>query len=161
LLPRTFAIYRDLWKTVPGTIPIDTVIESIAGVNIEEILMFTFAFTGRSQKTGGYFRLYTDVDSTDPELIALFERERQQAFVNWLTCGYKTFRELSREGLAEIPSPSHEKQRFKPPVEVPDPQTGSESAARRATGLHRPPPAPGTRACHPRPVLRTQKLFEN
>jgi hypothetical protein len=131
LLPRTFAIYRDLWKAVPGTIEINSVIKGIAGVNIEEILMFTFAFTGQSRKVGGYFRLYTDVDSTDPELIALFERERQQAFVNWLTCDYKTFRELSREGLAGLPSPSHEKQRFNPllkyPILKPDrnPQPGA------------------------------------
>jgi hypothetical protein len=119
LLPRSFAIYRDLWKTVPGTVALDSVLENTAGVNLEEVLMFTFAFTGQSSKAGGYFRLYTDVDTADSEVVALFRHERQQSFVNWLTCDYKTFRVQAREGLAQIPSPSYEKQRFNPLLKYP------------------------------------------
>jgi len=119
LLARSLAIYRDLWNTVPGTVAIDSVIESIAGVNIEEILMLTFAFTGRSTAQGGYFRLYAQVDSTDPEVLAWFRQERQQSFVNWLTSDYGAFRLQAREGLAKIPSPAYEKQRFNPLLRYP------------------------------------------
>lgn len=119
LLARTLAVYRDLWKTVPNAVEIESVIESIAGVNIEEILMFTFAFTGQSSKTGGYFRLYGKVDSTDPVLFALFSPAKQQSFVNWLSCDYRTFRAQAREDLISIPSASYEKQRFNPLLKYP------------------------------------------
>jgi hypothetical protein len=119
LLARSIAIYRDLWNAVPGTIAIDSVIEGIAGVSIEEILMFTFAFTGRSNKQGGYFRLYADIDSTDAEVLAWFKQERQQSFVNWLTSDYRAFRLQAREELAKIPSPTYEKHRFNPLLKYP------------------------------------------
>lgn len=124
LLPRSLAIYRDLWKRVSGTVAIDSVIEDIAGVSIEEVLMFTFAFTGQSTNQGGYFRLYADIDSTDPEVLAWFRQERQQSFVSWLTSDYRAFRLQAREALANIPSPAYERQRFNPllrhPILKPD-----------------------------------------
>jgi hypothetical protein len=119
LLSRTLAIYRDLWSSVPGTVGINSVIESIAGINIEEILMFTFAFTGQSTNQGGYFRLYENVKSTDPEVLAWFRQERQQSFVKWLACDYKAFRLQARDGLAKMPSPAYERQRFNPLLRYP------------------------------------------
>jgi len=124
LLARSLIIYRDLWKTVPGSVPIESVIQSIAGLAIEEILMFTFAFTGQSHKSGGFFRLYAKVDSSDPEMIGMFSLAKQQAFINWLSCDYQAFRVQAREHLAKIPSPSYERQRFNPllkhPILTPD-----------------------------------------
>lgn len=119
LLARSLAIYRDLWQTVPKTVPVKSVIEGIAGISIEEILMFAFAFSQQSSKPGGFFRLYTDVDSTDPQVVAIFSQEKQQAFVNWISCDYKTFRAQSKEGRTKLPSPNYEKQRFNPLLKYP------------------------------------------
>ena len=63
--------------------------------------------------------MYKDVDSNDPEVRAWFREERQQSFVNWLTTDYRAFRLQSRDGLAKIPSPEYEKQRFNPLLRYP------------------------------------------
>ena len=119
LLPRSFAIYRDLWSRVADTVDINSVVEKIAGCGIEDVLMFTFAFTGQSLKSGGYFRLYTGVDSTDAELVGLFAREKQERFVNWLSCDYGAFRSQSRAHLKKLPGPKYEKERFNPLLKHP------------------------------------------
>ena len=119
LLPRSLAIYRDLWSKVADTVDIATVVEDIAGCGIEDILMYTFAFTAKSLKNGGYFRLFTSVDSDDAELVELFAEEKQVRFVNWLSCDYNTFRDQARTHLRKLPDPKYEKQRFNPLLRYP------------------------------------------
>src|SRR5690349_5694012 len=80
LLPRSLCLYRDLWEKVSGTVSIESVVHTISGLGIEEIFSFAFAFTGQSR--GGYFRLYTEVDSNDPEIISIFNSTKQRAFVD-------------------------------------------------------------------------------
>jgi hypothetical protein len=119
LLPRSLAIYKHLWDTVPNTVEVKSVIEKISGVTFEEIFLFTYAFTGQSTKSGGYFRLYTNVDSTEPTVIGFFRKERQQLFVDWLSCDYKKFRFEAKQEFSKIPSVFYEKQRFNPLLKFP------------------------------------------
>lgn len=119
LLPRSFAIYRDLWNTVASTIPVDSVIKTISGSSIEDILTFTYSYVGQSHKTGGFFRLYNAVDSDDKNIIELFDKEKQQAYIDWLTSNYKMFREKAREEFKKIPGSVYEKQQFNPLLKYP------------------------------------------
>jgi len=117
LLPRTFAIYRDVWPRVPNTIPVGGVIEQISGLKIEEVLIMAYAFSKRAQ--GGFFRLYPDSLTTDPRIKDIFTLEKQQSFVNWMARGYREFREESKAERKKLPSSYYEKFRFNPLVKYP------------------------------------------
>lgn len=122
LIPRTLAIYRNLWGQVSraNAVNIQKAIQNISGITLEEILIFSFAFCGTSKK--GFFRIYEQVDSTGKKVIELFNKKRQLAFVNWISCNYSGFREKAK--IEKAPHPYFEKHRFNPlitnPIIVPD-----------------------------------------
>ena len=117
LLPRAFAIYRDLWPQVPDAIPIREAIESISGLGIEEILLMAFAFSGRAAK--GFFRIYPDAVTTDERIRDISTKEKQLSFVNWISCGYREFRERARAEMQAMPNSSYERNRFNPLIKYP------------------------------------------
>ncbi|HEX7999368.1 MAG TPA: hypothetical protein VF528_13360 [Pyrinomonadaceae bacterium] len=117
LLPRIFAIYRDLWPEVSKAVPIQKAIESISGLGIEDILVLCFSFSMRART--GFFRTYPDELTTDERIKDIFTRDKQQAFVDWVSCGYKKFRELSKAELKKAPGPLYDKFRFNPLVRYP------------------------------------------
>lgn len=117
LLPRVLAIYRDLWPQVYGAAPIGNSIKSISGLSIEEILLMTFAFSGRA--ANGFFRLYPESVTTDERIRSTFTQEKQRSYVNWISCGYKEFRERSRVGRRAMPSSTYERNRFNPLMKYP------------------------------------------
>lgn len=117
LLPRTFAIYRDLWPRLPKAIPIENVIEKISGLNIEDVLVMGYAFSKRAGK--GFFRRYPQNLTTDPRIENVFTQDKQLAFVDWVSIGYPRFREESNESRKKAPSPLYDKYRFNPLVNHP------------------------------------------
>lgn len=117
LLQRTFAIYRDLWPRVQNVLPVRNTIESISGLDIEELLVLCFAFTNRA--SNGFFRLYPENLTTDRRISHIFTQEKQQRFVDWISRNYREFREQSKAELKKVPAPSYEKYRLNPLVKLP------------------------------------------
>lgn len=122
LLPRTLIIYRDLWNTVADSTQVDvaSAIQSFCGLNLQEMLVLSLAFSGRAKN--GFFRLYERIDKYPNVVKDYFYLHKQQAFVNWISCNYSEFRSQSR---ADLPLESqYEKFRFNPlfvkPAIIPD-----------------------------------------
>lgn len=122
LLPRTLIIYGDLWNTVAASNQIDIAdaIKSLCGLNLQEILVLSLAFSERAKN--GFFRLYEEIDKYPNSIKKYFCINKQQAFANWISCSYSDFRSLSRAELP--PATEYEKFRFNPlclkPVIIPD-----------------------------------------
>jgi hypothetical protein len=118
-LPRTLAIYRNLWSLVPEAVPIDAAITSVTGLSIEELLVLCFAFSGQTNKTQGFFRTYPEDRLSDERERQFFSKEKQEAFVRWISCDYKTFRQMSKAELLKVHDPSFEKFRLNPLLTYP------------------------------------------
>ena len=118
-LPRTLAIYRNLWSLVPEAVPIDFAITSLTGLSIEELLVLCFAFSGQTNKTQGFFRTYPEDRLSDARERRFFSQEKQEAFVRWISCDYKTFRQMSKVELLKVHDPSFEKFRLNPLLTYP------------------------------------------
>ncbi len=118
-LPRTLAIYRNLWSLVPEAVPIHTAITSLTGLSIEELLVLCFAFSGQTNKTQGFFRTYPEDRLSDERERRFFSQEKQEAFVRWISCDYKTFRQMSKTELLKVHDPSFEKFRLNPLLTYP------------------------------------------
>ena len=124
LLSRTLAIYRDLWiqDSNIDAVDIQNAIQNISGLTLEEILIFSSAFCGKSKN--GFFRIYEHIDSSNKKIKDLFKRERQLLFVNWISCNYDSFRDKAKLELNEMPNSDYEKYRFNPliknPIIIPD-----------------------------------------
>jgi hypothetical protein len=140
-LPRTLAIYRNLWSLVPEAVPIDTAIRSLTGLSIEELLVLCFAFSGQTNKSHGFFRTYPEDRLSDEKEKQFFSQKKQEAFVRWISCDYKTFRQMSKAELLKIDAPSFEKFRFNPLVIYPAVSPDKN-------------PSPGIRQVHIVPSLR-------
>jgi hypothetical protein len=119
LLPRTFAIYRDLWPTVPGVVEIVSALRDLTGLGIEEILIMCFAYSGRAKAQQGFFRTYDDSRVQDEREKPIFTQNKQKRFVDWISCDYRTFRELSKAELKKAPDQKYEKFRFNPLAKYP------------------------------------------
>ena len=122
LLPRTLIIYENLWTKSGNCNQVDiaNAIKSFSGLNLQEILVLSFAFLGSAKN--GFFRLIEDVDQYPDTLKSYFDINKQKAFANWISCNYSYFRERSR---SDIPSAiDYEKFRFNPlllkPAIIPD-----------------------------------------
>jgi hypothetical protein len=129
LLPRTLLIYENLW-TKSGNcnqVNIADAIKSFSGLNLQEILVLSFAFSHRAKN--GFFRLFEDVDQYPDTLKYYLDINKQKAFANWISCKYSDFCSLSR--LDMPPTIDYEKFKFNPlwlkPAIIPDrnPQPGS------------------------------------
>src|SRR5205085_3797390 len=98
------------------------IIHTVSGLTLEEILIFNWAFAGR-MKNKGFFRIYPEPDSNKP-FKDIFTKDKQQCFVNWLSCDYRAFRNMAKAGLSKLPNKHHEKNRFNPltqkPIIIPD-----------------------------------------
>lgn len=123
LLPRTLIMYKDLWnnKMADGSkIDVDAAIQDISGLTLEEILILALAFTGRSEK--GFFRLYDEPEKYFDYREKYFDIEKQQAFVDFVSCSYQDFRTQLRADIP--PNISYDKFRFNPlylkPAIIPD-----------------------------------------
>lgn len=122
LLPRTLIIYENLW-TKSGKcnqVDIANAIKSFSGLNLQEILVLSLAFSGRAKN--GFFRLSEDLEQYPDTLKYYFDINKQKAFANWISCKYSDFRSLSR--LDMPPTIDYEKFRFNPllskPAIIPD-----------------------------------------
>ena len=129
LLPRTLIIYENLWAKSGNCNQVDiaNAIKSFSGLNLQEILVLSLAFSRRAKN--GFFRLIEDLEQYPDTLKYYFDINKQKAFANWISCKYSDFRSLSR---SEMPSTmDYEKFRFNPllskPAIIPDsnPQPGS------------------------------------
>ena len=120
LLPRTLIIYRSLWTTVAPQVDINSAIRNFSGLTLERILLLSAAFFGKSQN--GFFSLYENIDNCPEVLKSCFDIDQQKAFVGWISCDYKKFRELSKKEI--LPAIEYEKFRFNPlhtnPIIIPD-----------------------------------------
>jgi len=122
LLPRTLIIYRDLWNIVVDNskVDVDAAIQDISGLTLQEVLVLALAFTGKSEK--GFFRLYDELEKYPDSIKKYFDLEKQQAFVDFVSCSYQDFRTQSRTDI--LPNISYDKFRFNPlylkPAIIPD-----------------------------------------
>ncbi|MGK7908440.1 MAG: hypothetical protein AB4040_14625 [Synechococcus sp.] len=122
LLPRTLIIYRDLWNTVAdkSKVDVDAAIQDISGLTLQEILILALAFTGKAEK--GFFSLYDELEKYPDSTKKYFKLEKQQAFVDFVSCSYQDFRTQSRDDIP--PDVSYNKFRFNPlylkPAIIPD-----------------------------------------
>lgn len=128
LLPRTLIIYKDLWNKIASRNQVDiaNAIKSVSGLNLQEILVLSLAFSGRAKN--GFFRLFEDIEQYSDTVKEYFDINKQSAFANWMSCKYSDFRSLS---ISDMPSAlGYEKFRFNPlwlkPAIIPDrnPQPG-------------------------------------
>jgi len=112
LLPRTLIIYRDLWNTVTNNrqVDVDSAIYQFTGLTLQEILLLSVFFSGKSQK--GFFRLDQSIDNYPDTAKSYFDIDKQKAFVDWLSCSYSEFREQSKNKKYLPPEIEYEKFRF-------------------------------------------------
>lgn len=122
LLPRTLIIYENLWTKSGNCNQVDiaNAIKSFSGLNLQEILVLSWAFSHSAKN--GFFRLFEDVDQDPDTLKYYFDINKQKAFANWISCKYSDFRSLS---ISEMPSTmDYEKFRLNPllskPAIIPD-----------------------------------------
>jgi hypothetical protein len=129
LLPRTLIIYENLWTKSGNCNQVDiaNAIKSFSGLNLQEILVLSRAFSRRNNK--GFFRLIEDLEHYPDTQKYYLDINKQKAFANWISCNYSYFRDRSR---SDMPSAmDYEKFRFNPlwlkPAIIPDrnPQPGS------------------------------------
>lgn len=112
LLSRTLIIYEHLWSEVPGSTQADvsSAIQSFSGLTLQEMLVLSLALFHGAKN--GFFRLFEDIENCHIHLREYFEPDKQKAFANWISCGYKEFREKSR---SDMPSANeYERFRFNP-----------------------------------------------
>ena len=124
IVPRAFLIYSRLWHEVDraSNCNIENAIQEICGLSIEEILVFGYAFFGASEK--GFFRKINQSKLKNKKDEKLFSEEKQDSFIEWISCSYGEFRVKSDEMKNSLPSLEYEKNRFNPliinPVIKPD-----------------------------------------
>jgi hypothetical protein len=123
-LSRTLAIYRDLWgKADSNGIDICKSIKEISGVNLEEALFLSYLFSFSSEQ--GYFQINlrsSDSSCVNEKVANTLDFSKQKAFIDWTSCKYEMFREISQS--QSIPNPSYDKYRFnnlfKYPIIIPN-----------------------------------------
>ena len=121
LLARTLIIYRDLWNTVSDAsqVNIDTAIQSFSGLTLHEILVLGLFFSGRAKDGRFGLEEMGEYPATIKDCLTL---DKQQTFVNWISCKYEEFRSRS---VTDLPIRiEYEKFRFNPlcvkPIIIPD-----------------------------------------
>lgn len=122
LLPRTLIIYEQLWNIPKNSsqVNIGAAIQSFSGLTLQEILLLSFFFSGKMQN--GFFDLNENLDQYPENVRHYFDINKQKLFVEWLSCSYQEFRELSKKNMpSEV---KYEKFRFNPlhtkPIIIPD-----------------------------------------
>ncbi len=116
LLSRSLIIYSELWPMVgkAQSIDINNEIVKLVGLGYDEILFLSLAFSGQAKK--GFIRLYEDFKN-EHEIEKYFTKNKQEKFINWLSCGYEDFRNMSR---SDNPSDIlYDKHRFNPLIDRP------------------------------------------
>lgn len=76
--------------------------------------MLSSAYSVQTNTSKGFFRTYPEDRLSDERERLFFKQENQDAFVRWISCNYKSFRQLSKTELAKVHDPSFEKFRFNP-----------------------------------------------
>jgi hypothetical protein len=140
-LPRVLAIYKDLWSRVPNVVPITNAIKQLTGLTIEDLIVLCYAYAGQTYNAKGFFRTYPAERLSRPIETEIFSEANQKAFLDWISCDYKTFRQLSEAELEKLRDPSFERFRFNPLITYP--------AIRPVRN-----PAPGLRQVYIVPSLR-------
>jgi len=85
---RTWLLYNDIWPTVAKAqgVAASTRLSELTGVSLPQLIMFGYAYTGRSKS--GYFVPYTEqqLATLKPELGV--GPVQQQRFLDWVTTSY-------------------------------------------------------------------------
>ena len=122
LLPRTLILYRELWNTIPDSNKIDigAAIQEVSGLNLQELLVLGYTFSGLSKD--GFFRILGEIEECSETLKPYLKVNKQKAFVNWISCTYSEFRSLLKKNSP--PTLKHQQFRFNPlhlkPAIIPD-----------------------------------------
>lgn len=90
-LSRTIAIYKDIWPRLPecNQINIEQDIRDLSGLSFEEIAFLSWWF-GREVCT-------KSIAVPDNPNVQIFNKTNIDKFVNWLSCDYERFREISNK----------------------------------------------------------------
>jgi hypothetical protein len=123
-LPRTLIIYRDLWSQVEEAKKVDVkkALEDIYGLDIDEILFFSFAFCSVAKQ--GFFRVLdkNQIANFNNVLNKRINWQKQQQFIDNISSNYQDFKKELRS--EKVPSPQYEGFRFNPlattPAIIPD-----------------------------------------
>ena len=123
VLSRTFLIYSQLWNQVPEArkVNIDEAIKKISNLTIEEIVILGVAYFGGCKN--GFFRIFDENQILEKDK-QFFTKQKQNWFLEWISCSYWQFRKQSLAIQKDLPDSDYEKNRFnlleKYPVLVPD-----------------------------------------
>lgn len=124
-LPRTLEIYNKIWPQVNSHINISEAIQHISGLSLEELLALSYLFTFSSGQ--GTIQSFTNLqilnnNNINSSFLELLSKDKQNAFLNWVSCEYAKFRQELE--VSSTPSPIFKKFRFNPlfnfPVINPD-----------------------------------------
>ena len=129
-IPRTWIIYQQIWPQMKESegVDISAALQSSIGLSLHEILVLSFTFFSTAYK--GYLQVIEDLEQFPEPLRKILSLEKQQAFLDWISCSYQDFRVLSRSDT--LPSSEYEHFRFNPfyikPALTPDrsPKQGIE-----------------------------------
>ncbi|MEO0645945.1 MAG: hypothetical protein AAFZ17_07310 [Cyanobacteria bacterium J06650_10] len=129
-IPRALLLYEEIWNEVEEAKDIDIAdaIRDMTGLSLQELLILNFVFFSTAHK--GYLQIVENLEQFPEPLREVLSLEKQQAFLNWISCSYQDFRTLSRADIP--PSDEYEHFRFNPlylkPAITPDrtPKQGME-----------------------------------
>jgi hypothetical protein len=129
-ISRTLVIYQEIWNQVKKAeeLDISSALQELIGLSLHELLVLNFTFFSTAHK--GYLQIIDNLEQFPKPLRTILALEKQQAFLDWISCSYQDFRILSRADTP--PSSEYEHFRFNPlyvkPALIPDrsPKQGME-----------------------------------
>lgn len=122
-IARTLILYsEDFWKknSKNKSMNIDQIILSATGLTLQEILVYSFCFTGACiDNNRGFFRITNDeaILQQNKKEIKILSLEGQKKYVKWLSTNYSDFRKQMNINLPI--SSTFEKFRFNPLIKTP------------------------------------------
>lgn len=129
-ISRTLIVYQEIWPQVKEAenLSISEALQELIGLSLHEVLALSFTFFSTAHK--GHLQVIDYLEQFPEPLRSILAPEKQQAFLDWISCSYQTFRVLSRADTP--PSDEYEHFRFNPlcvkPALTPDrnPKQGME-----------------------------------
>lgn len=110
-IPRTLVIYQQVWSEVKKAknLDISDALQKMTGLSLQDLLVLSFTFFSTAHK--GYLQILDNLEQFPEPLKKALSPEKQQAFLDWISCSYQDFRALSR---ADTAPDGYEHFRFNP-----------------------------------------------
>jgi hypothetical protein len=111
-IPRTLVLYQRVWNQLEecASLNISEALQNMIGLSLNELLGLSFTFFSTASR--GYLQTIENLEQFPEPLQKILAPEKQQAFLDWISCSYQEFRVLSRAKAP--PSEKYEHFRFNP-----------------------------------------------